>query len=56
MTVIQMNKPPPKTQCTCGCGSTDLQITIDKKRWFINKEHILRYIESKEAEMRRKKE
>ncbi|MFX0116103.1 MAG: hypothetical protein ACFFB3_16250 [Candidatus Hodarchaeota archaeon] len=43
-------KPAKGTKCTCGCGSSSLNLTIDNRRWFVDKEHVLAYISKREAE------
>jgi hypothetical protein len=44
------SKPPEGAVCTCGCGSKNLNTTVDKKRWFVDKDHVLTYIKKRESE------
>ncbi len=41
--------PPPDETCTCGCKSKDLSLTIDGKRWFVDKTHLLTFIRQRET-------
>ncbi|MHA2272612.1 MAG: hypothetical protein ACXACI_12170 [Candidatus Hodarchaeales archaeon] len=45
------DNPPDGVKCTCGCGSSELSVTIDKKRWFVDNDHVLTFIRKREAEM-----
>ncbi|MFQ5979399.1 MAG: hypothetical protein ACE5OZ_14820 [Candidatus Heimdallarchaeota archaeon] len=46
------SKPPEGATCTCGCGSKtkNLTMTVDKKRWFVDKDHVITYIRRRESD------